>query len=36
MLFEKKEWIFLKNVLTFLDTRVDLDQSGFKFDIFEH
>ena len=25
-----------KNCITFLDTRVALDQSGFKFDIFEH
>ena len=32
---EKRIGIFNK-CLTFLDTRVDLDQSGFKFDIFEH
>ena len=25
-----------KNCITFLDTRIALDQSGFKFDIFEH
>ena len=25
-----------KNCIRFLDTRVELDQSGFKFDIFEH
>ena len=25
-----------KKCLSFLDTRVELDQSGFKFDIFEH
>ena len=25
-----------KNCITFLDTRIELDQSGFKFDIFEH
>mgnify|MGYP003351858642 CR=1 FL=1 len=25
-----------KKCLVFLDTRVALDQSGFKFDIFEH
>ena len=25
-----------KNCITFLDTRIKLDQSGFKFDIFEH
>ena len=25
-----------KNCLAFLDTRVELDQNGFKFDIFEH
>jgi hypothetical protein len=25
-----------KNCLTFLDTRIELDQNGFKYDIFEH
>ena len=25
-----------KNCITFLDTRIELDQNGFKFDIFEH
>ena len=25
-----------KNCINFLDTRVELDQNGFKFDIFEH
>ena len=25
-----------KKCLSFLDTRVELDQNGFKFDIFEH
>ena len=25
-----------KNCIDFLDTRINLDQSGFKFDIFEH
>ena len=32
---EKRMDIFMK-CLTFLDTRVELDQNGFKFDIFEH
>ena len=32
---EKRVEIFNK-CLTFLDTRVALDQTGFKFDIFEH
>jgi hypothetical protein len=25
-----------KNCLNFLNTRIELDQNGFKFDIFEH
>ena len=25
-----------KSCLTFLNTRIELDQNGFKFDIFEH
>ena len=32
---EKRMDIFMK-CLTFLDTRIELDQNGFKFDIFEH
>jgi len=26
----------VKSCITFLDKRVELDQNGFKFDIFEH
>ena len=36
MLVREKRMDVLINVLSFLDTRVELDQSGFKFDIFEH
>jgi len=25
-----------KSCITFLNTRIELDQNGFKFDIFEH
>ena len=32
---EGREDLF-KSCLNFLNTRVELDQSGFKFDIFEH
>ena len=36
MLIREKRMDIFNKCLTFLDTRVDLDQSGFKFDIFEH
>ena len=36
MLIREKRMDIFKNCLSFLDTRVELDQSGFKFDIFEH
>ena len=36
MLIREKRMGIFKNCLAFLDTRVELDQSGFKFDIFEH
>ena len=36
MLIREKRMEIFKKCLTFLDTRVALDQSGFKFDIFEH
>ena len=36
MLIREKRMDIFKKCLTFLDTRVALDQSGFKFDIFEH
>ena len=36
MLTREKRMDVFKKCLTFLDTRVELDQSGFKFDIFEH
>ena len=36
MLIREKRLDIFKNCLTFLDTRVALDQNGFKFDIFEH
>ena len=36
MLIREKRIDIFNNCLTFLDTRVALDQSGFKFDIFEH
>ena len=35
MLLREKRMDGLK-CLAFLDTRVELDQNGFKFDIFEH
>ena len=35
LLREKRMEIFLK-CLEFLDTRVELDQKGFKEDVFEH
>ena len=36
MLIREKRIDIYKKCLSFLDTRVELDQSGFKFDIFEH
>jgi ribonuclease D len=36
MLIREKRVDVFKKCLNFLDTRVELDQSGFKFDIFEH
>ena len=36
MLVREKRMDVFHKCLTFLDTRVELDQSGFKFDIFEH
>ena len=36
MLIREKRMDIFNKCLTFLDTRVALDQTGFKFDIFEH
>ena len=36
MLIREKRMDIFKKCLIFLDTRVELDQNGFKFDIFEH
>ena len=36
MLIREKRIEVFKKCLAFLDTRVELDQNGFKFDIFEH
>ena len=36
MLIREKRMEVFKKCLEFLDTRVELDQNGFKFDIFEH
>jgi ribonuclease D len=36
MLIREKRMDIFNKCLTFLDTRVALDQNGFKFDIFEH
>ena len=36
MLLRENRMELFKNCLNFLDTRVELDQKGFKFDIFEH
>ena len=36
MLVREKRMELFKSCLTFLDTRIELDQNGFKFDIFEH
>ena len=36
MLIRENRMNIFNECLAFLDTRVALDQSGFKFDIFEH
>ena len=36
MLIREKRMKIFQKCLVFLDTRVELDQNGFKFDIFEH
>ena len=36
MLIRENRMEIFKHCLTFLNTRVELDQNGFKFDIFEH
>ena len=36
MLIREKRMNIFESCLSFLDTRVELDQNGFKFDIFEH
>ena len=36
MLIREKRIDIFNKCLAFLDTRVSLDQNGFKFDIFEH
>ena len=36
MLLRENRMELFNNCLNFLDTRVELDQNGFKFDIFEH
>ena len=36
MLIRENRMDLYKRCINFLDTRVELDQSGFKFDIFEH
>jgi ribonuclease D len=36
MLIREKRLDIFKKCLEFLDTRVELDQKGFKEDIFEH
>ena len=36
MLIRENRMNLFKNCLTFLDTRIELDQNGFKYDIFEH
>jgi len=36
MLVREKRMDLYKSCINFLDTRVELDQAGFKFDIFEH
>ena len=36
MLIREDRMELFKRCVNFLDTRIELDQSGFKFDIFEH
>ena len=36
MLIRENRMELFKNCINFLNTRVELDQNGFKFDIFEH
>ena len=36
MLVREKRMDLFKRCINFLDTRIELDQNGFKFDIFEH
>ena len=36
MLVREKRMDLYNRCIKFLDTRIELDQSGFKFDIFEH
>ena len=36
MLIREKRMDLFKKCMGFLDTRVELDQNGFRFDIFEH
>ena len=36
MLIRENRMDLFKKCMNFLDTRVELDQNGFKFDIFEH
>ena len=36
MLKRENRMELFKNCISFLDTRIELDQNGFKFDIFEH
>ena len=36
MLIREKRFDLFKNCVEFLNTRVELDQKGFKEDIFEH
>ena len=36
MLVREKRMDLFKRCISFLDTRIELDQNGFKFDVFEH
>ena len=36
MLVREKRMDLFKRCISFLDTRIELDQNGFNFDIFEH
>ena len=36
MLVREKRMDLFKRCISFLDTRIELDQNGFKFDILEH